>query len=253
MLAFPPAIQPAHRTALEALAADLRTEFDDRFVGLVIGGSVGAGTASPSSDIDAFVLVDVPWRQRRRRTVAGVAVDLFLDPPEQVMRAIVRERAAVLIENYAAGWIAYDPMGRAQALCAQARPRFARGRRPLNPAERFTSRLRCDDLIASLARALDEHDPLAADYASALLASAAVEIYYLVRGRWDPPPKRRMGELERTDPAFADALRSLLQSPSDGRTRLGAARSLIAQLFGDDLAAESDGLRRPIAAARGAM
>ena len=29
MLAFPPAIQPAHRTALEALAADLRTEFDD--------------------------------------------------------------------------------------------------------------------------------------------------------------------------------------------------------------------------------
>jgi hypothetical protein len=154
MLALPPAIQPAHRTALEALAADLRTEFDDRFVGLVIGGSVGAGTASPSSDIDAFVLVDVPWRQRRRRTVAGVAVDLFLDPPEQVMRAIVRERAAVLIENYAAGWIAYDPMGRAQALCAQARPRFARGRRPLNPAERFTSRLRCARRARSARRRL---------------------------------------------------------------------------------------------------
>ena len=210
----------------------LRAEFAARLVGLLLGGSVARATATTASDLDVFALVDVEWHQRRRLSVVGIDVDLFLDPPRRARRVVSREKGAVLLENYATGWIAYDPLGEVERICSQARSRYERGRTPATPVELFAARTRCTDVLETVVRAAARGDRDGLDYASALLVAFAVESYYRVEGRWDPPPKRRMAQLAADDPPFAGVLREVLDTAAPPPRRAQAALAIVERLFG---------------------
>ncbi len=231
LVSLPSFVLERHRVAIETLAGDLKEEFGPRLLGLLIGGSVGRGTAVLTSDIDVFALVDVTWHQRRRRRVGDVQVDLFLDPPARAERLVARDAGAVLLDNYASGWIAYDPHGHVARICQAARDRHARGRTRATPVESFAMRARCDDLLAHQRDALAAEDTLGFAYLAAALATYAVEAYYRINGLWDPPPKGRMASLERADPVFCGALRSLLDGNAPGAERIEAATALLSLLF----------------------
>lgn len=241
LVSLPPFVLERHRVTIELLAADLEGEFGPRLLGLLIGGSVGRGSAASTSDIDVFALVDVTWHQRRRRRIGGVQVDLFLDPPARAERLVARDAGAVLLDNYANGWIAYDPHGHVARICDTARDRHAHGRTRATPVESFAMRSRCDDLLAHQRDALAAEDELGFAYLAAALATYAVEAYYRVNGLWDPPPKGRMASLERADPAFCGALRGLLDGSAPGAERIQAATALLSLLFdGQTLPERSD-------------
>ncbi len=241
LVSLPPFVLERHRVTIEMLASDLQDEFGPRLLGLLIGGSVGRGTAASTSDIDVFALVDVTWHQRRRRRVGDVQVDLFLDPPARVERLVARDAGAVLLDNYANGWIAYDPHGYVARICESARDRYARGRTRATPVELFAMRSRCNDLLAHQRDALAAGDELGFAYLAAALATYAVEAYYRVNGLWDPPPKGRMASLERADRVFCGALRRLLDGTASGSERIGAATALLSLLFdGEALPERSD-------------
>ncbi len=67
---YAPAMEPRHQKALDAVVASMHAEFGDDLAGLLLTGSVVRGEADERSDIDVYVLVDRPWRQRRTRTLA---------------------------------------------------------------------------------------------------------------------------------------------------------------------------------------
>lgn len=232
MLALPAHIHPEHSAAVATLAASLAEEFGAAFLGMLIGGSVGQGTARVDSDIDIFILIDALWYQRRREDVGGVGLDIFINPPARVLYKLMHEESSSLIENYAQGWIAYDPSHQVLRISEAARARYARGRRAVTPIELFASRSSCENLVEMVVRAAAASDSLALNYAAAVLAARVVESYYILKAKWDPPPKHRMRELVIEDPEFCALLRVLLDSGSVEAARAGAATSIVEQIFG---------------------
>ena len=77
-----------HRDALDTVLAALREEFGDGLAGLLLTGSLARGEGDEHSDLDLYVLVDRPWRQRRTRWVDGVEVELFLNPVARIDYAL---------------------------------------------------------------------------------------------------------------------------------------------------------------------
>jgi hypothetical protein len=230
---MPPHIGASHRRALENVSAELAAEFGPQLLGLLVGGSVGAGTATAGSDLDLFALVDarVPPARRRRTSVDGVAIDTFLELPNRALTSVAQRRSRVLVENYASGAIVFDPSGLVKAICEQAQLGYDRGRRPAKPGELFAARAGCQDICDVLVTAVEADDTATVDYAAALLAARAVETYYLVRARWDPPPKRRMAQLRDEDPAFCAALREMLATDAPTGSRADAAARLLRLTF----------------------
>jgi hypothetical protein len=228
----PPNLSAAHRTALESLAIGLEHEFGARLYGILVGGSVGRGTATDASDLDIFVLLMGERYHRQRRILGDVEVDLFFDPPQKVFHQIATRQNPVRIENYAFGWICYDPHGSVAELKRAAQDAYERGPRPVTPPELFLAESRCRDALAAIALAVDDADQWSVDYLCALLGSRAVTWYFTVFEIWDPPPKRRMAFLRDHAPEFVAALGVLWDVRGDPAERVVAARRITEMLFG---------------------
>src|SRR5262245_11981753 len=61
-------------------------------LGIVVSGSLVRGVgAGPTSDLDVFVVHAEPWRERDQRRFAGIAAELFVNPPAQIRRYFASE------------------------------------------------------------------------------------------------------------------------------------------------------------------
>jgi hypothetical protein len=190
-----PSVRPRYAAALRA-ALDAAFTLTDPDALVVCGSIVAAGLSGPepdpSSDFDIFVLHEPAWRQRVQRRIAGVPCEFFIDPALQVQRDFAEEAATgrpVSLDMFAHGAIAYDPLGRAAILTAQARALLAAGWRA-GEAELTQRRYAAASLLED-ARDVAARDALAANLLLAQALNVIVEYAFAARGMWLPRAKER--------------------------------------------------------------
>ncbi|HYZ93274.1 MAG TPA: nucleotidyltransferase domain-containing protein [Actinomycetota bacterium] len=205
-----------YEQALATVTQQLKDEFGDRLIGLLLSGSYAYGEPMATSDVDLYVVIDEPWRQRRNLVVDGVDVELFINPPEKLSSEIVE--AGSTMEMFARGRIIHDPRGTVATLVGEAKT-VADMPRPI-PLGDELERLRymATDTVK------DAYDLLEADDEGLELAMHnaldwTLDAYYKLAGRRRPKPKYVMRDLRSREPALADAARRIIDSAAPPRER----------------------------------
>ena len=189
---------------------------------IVVGGSVARGTATLDSDIDLFVTFRGNWCQRRRQVIDGLAFDVFIDPVAQAEHLMGSGINDVMIENYADGWIIFDPTGFAKRSKDLARSLLSRSRRAPSEGEVYMLCERADDRLKALSAS--QSDRLVFGYIAAVFIAEAVEAFYVLRRLWRPRAKSVPNDLKKHQPAFSDDLQTLCSENSDIVDKVSAAR-----------------------------
>ena len=171
-----------------------RTEFGASLSGLLIGGSIARGDAREDSDIDVFLTFQGNWRQRRRLTIDHKEIDLFINPAEVVLSSIKNARDEVLTENYAEGWIIYDPDGVVEDIQRVAQRVLTQPWHAPTHLETFVSSNRLKDTLKAVLESGDS-DELVQCYLINRFVEAAVGAYYLFTRQIRPAAKRIPADL----------------------------------------------------------
>lgn len=203
----------------------LRDEFGGDLIGVLAGGSRLRGEGDPSSDIDLVVVIDQPRRQRRNIVIAGVEVEMFINPPFQIRRYFEEDRHSgrgLLPHLCSTGMIVYDTHDRVAKLRDEAITIWTAGPPPLSDQERWSFRYSAADHLR------DIEDVIArdADRAVLLLGVTLDELlrqHYRIAGRWLPKRKRALLDLATWDVLAADLARRATHG--DPQARLSALRA----------------------------
>ncbi|AUG76973.1 nucleotidyltransferase [Kitasatospora sp. MMS16-BH015] len=142
---------------------------------VLLAGSVAAGRATPSSDLDLAVLVPDGW-ETYRETVRyeGRLAELFVHTRAglgELFAADTASRRGVMQSMYADALVLHDPDGLAAEARARAVAELAAGPAPLGAAAVEARRYGLTDLLDDLADAADRREALAVG--GAVLAAAA--------------------------------------------------------------------------------
>jgi predicted nucleotidyltransferase len=165
-----PALGERHDAALRAATGFVLTRFD--VAGVIATGTIIRGTPDPSSDLDLYVIIRVPARQRIQRFFAGIPTEIFVNPAVAVRRyfeAEHREGRPYTAHMLATGHVIFGPDRVVDELRSEARVWLGR-RSDVSSLElvraRYGAATRFEDGIDVAAR-----DPAAA----ILILSRAVE------------------------------------------------------------------------------
>lgn len=205
-----------YERALAVVSERLKEEFGDRLLGLLLAGSYAYGQPMATSDLDVYVVVDEPWRQRRNLIVAGVDVELFINPPHKLSGEIIEADSTT--DMFARGRTVYDPRGVIAQLVAEARSVQEQPRAIPHGDELERLRYMVTDTTK------DAYDLLLAgddgfDFALSDALRWTLDAYYKLAGRRMPKTKYVGRELRDREPALARAVDEILDSQRDRRER----------------------------------
>jgi hypothetical protein len=178
----------------------LRAEFSQQLVGVLATGSRIHGTPGPTSDLDVHVVIDQPRRQRRNIVLAGVEIEMFINPVFRVP-IYFRDGHAGTIHMFAFGRPIYDPRGVVAQLQDQARALWQAGPPALAQSARWMPRYGAADMLRDLAD-LGE-DEAAANLQIARIVDQLIETHCQLNRRWPGKPKRRLADLRIWAPELA--------------------------------------------------
>lgn len=210
-------LTPAQRQAARIVVDDVVARGD--VLGIVLAGSIVRGEGGPTSDLDLYVVVSSPWRQRRQLLLAGVRVEVFINPPWTIRSYVadeLREGSPSTAHMLATGIPLYARGPVLSELRDEARRLLTDGPLALTEGELTQRRYDVIDL-AEDADDVREGDPDALAYVLPLLVQRAIALLYARQRRWAPKPKRLPGDLERVDPDAAALLRAYLREPDLSR------------------------------------
>lgn len=218
-----------------------------RPVGIIVAGTIIRGNASPSSDLDLYVLHEARERQRVQRFFAGVPAEIFVNPPDQVERYFEGEKQGgrlVQAHMVGTGFVLYEEgtaVSRLRELAAAALASTP------EPPPDFLTRLR----YAVATWLEDAEDVAGADpELCALLlwraVESAVEYRFWAAGRWQPRYKDTLTALEAVDPGLAEDVRAFTRAADVGdRGRL--ARGIVGRTVGAEGFFEWESQVEPVA------
>jgi len=215
------------RAALHVVGL-LRAEFGTELVGLLLGGSVAAGTPLPRSDLDIYVLIRSAWRQRRALSVDGVPVELFINPVAQIRREFHDTEHPSTFAMFATGQALYDPDGAVAQLAEEARRVWTSPRPAVSAEMAQRLRYRLSDLLDDT-RDLAEVDDVGAAYLVGITLDAALEAHYRLQRRWAVKPKYVLDDLEKHAPHLVPLVAAAVTKPM--RERLAALTSLVDEVL----------------------
>lgn|GEM_PF-6646276 len=202
---LPPLISAVHRQALLTVANDLVNEFEDGLLSILIGGSVGRGDGNALSDLDIFILTNEPWVQRRLLFVDGIHVDIFINNLGEIRSYFDLARTAVILENYASGWILWQRGSVCDSICEEATLLMSKPRKAPSHDEIFTAKLLVISLVKDAIKS-ETSDPLASAYLLDIVTIHLVELFFRVACLLDPPPKRRLSTIRSHAPDLGNKL-----------------------------------------------
>lgn len=76
-----------YQETVEKVIEQMKVEFGNELLGILLGRSVASGTKLKQSDLDIYVIIRSSWRQRRVFVVTGVDVELWINPAHQIQRS----------------------------------------------------------------------------------------------------------------------------------------------------------------------
>lgn len=205
-----------YERALQTVQQRLHEEFAARLLGLLLTGSYAYGEMMETSDIDLYVIVDEPWRQRRNLVVEGVDVELFINPQQKLTREIAEGDSTT--EMFARGRILFDPRGIVAELVAEAKAVYGRPRPRPQGDDLERLRYMATDTMK------DAYDLLVADedgYELAIFDALhwTLDAHYRLSQRRLPKAKYIARDLRETAPGVADAVAEVLDASRPRRER----------------------------------
>jgi predicted nucleotidyltransferase len=185
----------------------LREEFGEGLLGVLVTGSRVHGRPGPTSDLDVHVVIAGPRRQRRNFVLAGVEIELFINPPFQSRRYFADGRGHDP-HMYTFGRVVYDPQGVMAELQDEARRIWDAGPAPLDAKQAWMERYFPADLL----RDLDDvgEDEATATLLIASLVERLLSSHSRINRRWSAKAKRCLADLEGWDPVGAELARRAL-------------------------------------------
>ncbi len=221
----PPGLGARHAAALESTAASLLDEFGDDLVGLLLAGSAVMGRMREHSDLDLYVIVRPPRRQRRTRYVDGVELELFVNPPARIAREVADPQNATT-HMFATGVVLHDADGTMARIQAAARERLEAGLDAPTEMAALLHRYFPYDVLKDV---LDvaPHDPAQAELLIAGTVRAALAAYYAAIRQRRPKPKYELADLEEAAPGLAALLRPVLDVARPLGERVEALREFV--------------------------
>jgi hypothetical protein len=215
-------------TIIELVVQRLRKEFDADLLGVLAGGSRLRGEGDAHSDLDVVVIISRPQRRRWNIIMAGVEIEMFVNPPFQMRRYFEEERLSGRGQTphlCATGRIVFDPQGVVALIQAEARSIWEAGPPPLSERDRWQFRYHTADLLRDIedVQAIDEDR---ASFLIALLLSQLIDRHYRISGRWLHKPKRVMNDLAKWDVGTSRLAREACHSTSGISVRCAAIRAL---------------------------
>jgi sodium-dependent phosphate cotransporter len=201
---------------LDEVVTQLKDQFGDHLLGLLLTGSYAYGDPMATSDIDLHVVIDEPWRQRRNFVVDGIPVELQINPPHKLSNEIIQ--AGSTMDMFAKGRIVLDPSGVVAGLVDEAKA-VAEMPRPI-PLGDDLEWLRYE-ATDSLTDAYDllEADDEGFDFALFHALDCTLNAYHQLSGRRRPKTKRVVREIREREPALADAVHRILDTSRPRRER----------------------------------
>jgi hypothetical protein len=146
---------------VELVVQRLRSEFGADLLGVLAGGTRLRGEGDAHSDIDMVVVIERPRRKRWNIMMAGVEIEMFINPPFQMRRYFKDERRSgrgQMPHLCATGRIVFDPQGTMATIQAEARSVWQAGPPPLSEQDRWQY---CTASVATHRPALSNFGPLA--------------------------------------------------------------------------------------------
>jgi len=212
-----PALSERYRRALAAVLADYRRR--PEVLAVIVAGSVVRGEGSATSDLDFWIPVNSDYRQRKSFLVGDVPVELFMNPPEQVLNCIAGGdyQAMAMMGEGLLLWQREESRELILRLRKWCRAGYALGPAALGEEARKARRYTIIDQLQ------DAHDILRTDppMSSLLMARVvddALNLYYAERRIWLPKGKRLLADLRTRDPELAARLeRFAAQADPDKR------------------------------------
>ena len=224
-----PELRPPYDAALREAVGYVLARFE--VWGVIAAGSVLAGLGDPRSDLDLYVIHARPQRQRIQRRFAGVAVEIFVNPPQQVRRYFDEEATRpVTAHMLATGAVVVHRHPVVEEMIAEARRRLAT---PPNLSETQLTlrRYLAADLLEN-AQDVIERDPANADLFLHEGVRAMLDYAFLAVNRPLPRTKQFLSALAALNPDLA-ALARQYYGAADTAARMALATQIATRTIGE--------------------
>ncbi len=198
-----------HRIACQQLLDWLPTISEPKSV--VFAGSIIAGTAGPSSDLDVVVLHSSGWRRRVQRWFNGTPVEVFFNSEEWLRHSIVEgadQATPVMAHMIATGKIIFDTDGLMENIADASKELLKRG--PCWSAEKLLyTRYAVASAVDDALDMSDKPGPIFWQL-QALAVNGLVNYAFLKRNMYPPRPKLQLSALACIEPEATDSLCSAI-------------------------------------------
>jgi hypothetical protein len=204
-------------------------ELGDELGGICIVGSAAAPSCRSYGDVDVLVVTLGSWRQRRRRFVGDIELDIFIEPLDGFRRALLSARPSLSKALFQNVKPVYDPKQIIASLCRKRDGAAARtniGSAPRAPS--FRAQCEAADYYRRLKT---EENSQVFDYLAGLLVESCMNAIFECNSLFPPSPCKRFEVIKQLDPAAAKLIDDIFSREKSGK-RAEAARKLSAIAIG---------------------
>lgn len=219
-----------YQPIVEKVVEDLKVEFGNQLLGILLGRSVIRESTLKQSDVDIYAVIRSSWRQHRAKVVAGVDVQLWINPAHQIQKEFQNTDSPETLDHFANGCIIYDPQGVIAYLIQQAQYIWQQPR-PAIPTQQLFKLRRVSVAQLKDAQNLLEVDEKAANYSMFSTLASVLEVYYKLQRRWTVQPKYQLHDLQKHAPEIESLVRCILSNDISAQQRYAYLSQLVDQVL----------------------
>lgn len=200
-----------YQQAADTVIEQLKVEFSDELLGILLSRSLARDLPLKQSDLDIYVIVRSSYQEHRAIVVSGVNIQVWIYPTHQIHQNFqsTDTPAIATLEHFANGHILYDPERIMSHLVRQAQYIWQQPT-PAIPTQQLQKL--CRTLITQLKDAQDllEGDEVAATFAMFSTLVSALDIHYKLQRRWTVQPINQLRDLHEHAPELESLIRCIL-------------------------------------------
>ncbi|MBD2776618.1 hypothetical protein [Iningainema tapete] len=219
-----------YHPVVEKVVEEIKVEFGNQLLGILLGRSVVSDSTKAQSDIDIYAVIRSSWRQHRAFAIAGVDVQLWINPAHQIQKQFQNTDAPEILDQFANGQILSDPEGVIAYLVQQAQYIWKQPTPAIPTQQLLKLRAHC---IAQLkdAQNLLKVDEKAANFAMFSTLASVLEVHYKLQRRWTVQPKYQLHDLQKHAPEIESLVRCVLSDDMAAQQRYEYLSQLVNQVL----------------------
>jgi len=218
--------------AVEIVAEQMKVEFSNELVGILLCRSVTRELPLKQSDLDIYIIIRSSWRQHRAFVVAGVDVQVWINSADQIQKEFQNtdKPDTETLDHFANGHVLYDPEGVIAYLVRQAQYIWQQPR-PVIPTKQLQKLQHTSITQLKDAQDLLEVDEVAATFAMFSTLVSIIDIHYKLKRRWTVQPMNQLRDLYEHAPEIESLVRCILSSNISVKQRCVYLSQLVDQVL----------------------